>query len=61
MTHCYYARVYMFQLRRESSTKRVTMAFYPAPYVMIVWEQVKGLSQKRYKMHGSSVRECIFV
>jgi hypothetical protein len=47
MTHCYYARVYMFQLRRESSTKRVTMAFYPAPYVMIVWEQVKGLSQKR--------------
>ena len=47
MTHCYYARVYMFQLRRESSTKRITMAFYPAPYVMIVWEQVKGLSQKR--------------
>ena len=58
---CYYAKVYMFQLNRESSTKRFMVAFYPAAYVMIVYEQVKGLSQKRYKMHGSSVRECIFV
>ena len=33
---CYYAKVYMFQLSRESSTKRVMVAFYPAAYVMIV-------------------------